>query len=96
MPLLPNRLWHGYSIPSNYDSMIAKLITTRTHQRSMSKNRLEGVSFKNSKFEDNLDLKFAMIDGDFNINGMRVAFNIENKYTQINGQSFSKFLVHKN
>ena len=52
-----------------------------------------GVSFNNAKFEENLNLKYTKVNGDFDIKGMDVAYDIDSKYTKINGKGFSKYLL---
>ena len=35
------------------------------------------------------------VSGDFNITNMNVSYDIDSKYTKINGKSFSKYLIDK-
>ena len=52
-----------------------------------------GVSFKNVKFEEDLNIKYTEVRGKFDISGMKVAYDIDSKYTKINGKSFSKYMI---
>ena len=36
------------------------------------------------------------VSGDFNINKMNVGYDIDAKYTQINGKSFNKYVIENN
>ena len=53
----------------------------------------EGGSFKNAVFEESWNIKYMNARGDFDINGLEVRDDIDAKYTKINGQSFTNYLV---
>ena len=64
--------------------------------KSVSINQYEfrqGVSFNNAAFEDDLDIKYTKVKGEFDIAKMTVANDIDSKYTKINGKGFSKYLL---
>lgn len=52
----------------------------------------EGVSFNGANFRDSWDIKYLDVRGVFNIDRMEVGREIDAKYTEINGQSFTKYL----
>lgn len=54
----------------------------------------EGVSFKNAVFEESWNIKYMKARGDFDIAGLEVRDDIDAKYTSINGNSFTKYLVN--
>jgi len=43
-----------------------------------------------------LNLKYTKVSGNFNIKGMIVANDINSKYTDINGNGLSKYLLENN
>ncbi len=53
----------------------------------------EGGSFKNAVFEESLNIKYLKARGDFDIAGLDVRDDIDAKYTKINGQSFTNYLL---
>jgi hypothetical protein len=52
----------------------------------------EGVSFNGANFRDSWDIKYLDVRGIFSIDRMEVGKEIDAKYTEINGQSFTKYL----
>jgi hypothetical protein len=54
----------------------------------------EGVSFKSAVFEESWNIKYMKARGDFDISGLEVRDDIDAKYTKINGQSFTNYLVN--
>lgn len=55
-----------------------------------------GVSFFNTNFEEDLNIKYMQVFGDFDITKMKVGYDIDSKYTKINGKSFNKYLLINN
>lgn len=53
----------------------------------------EGVSFKSAVFEESWNIKYMKARGEFDISGLEVRDDIDAKYTKINGDSFTKYLV---
>ena len=51
-----------------------------------------GVTFESAIFEESLNIKYLEVRGDFNIDRMEVSDDIDAKYTEINGESFTKYL----
>ena len=49
---------------------------------------LTGITLK-----EDLNIKYMQVSGDFIITNMNVAYDIDSKYTKINGKSFSKYLI---
>lgn len=54
----------------------------------------EGVSFKSAVFEESWNIKYMKARGDFDISGLEVRDDIDAKYTKINGQNFTSYLVN--
>ena len=40
----------------------------------------DGVSFRSTHFEEDLDIKYLKVSGDFDITNMKVAYDIDSKY----------------
>ena len=54
----------------------------------------EGVSFKSAIFEESWNIKYMKARGDFDISGLEVRDDIDAKYTKINGESFTSYLIN--
>ncbi|MEO9869210.1 pentapeptide repeat-containing protein [Ekhidna sp.] len=53
----------------------------------------EGASFKNATFKESWNIKYMKARGDFDIAGLDVRDDVDAKYTKINGQSFTSYLI---
>lgn len=55
---------------------------------------LNGVSLRKIKIDGVLNMKCMMVNGKFNMSGMKVRDDIDSKHTIINGQNFSNYLLN--
>lgn len=56
----------------------------------------KGVTFNNAKFRDMWNIKYLKVKGDFDIAGIAVDRGaINSKYTEINGDSFTEYLMEE-
>lgn len=53
----------------------------------------DGASFNAAKFERSLDMKYTKVSGDFDVKDMDVRWDIITKYAEVNGRSFSRYLL---
>ncbi len=53
----------------------------------------DGASFNAAKFERSLDMKYTKVRGDFDVKDMEVRWDIITKYAEVNGRSFSRYLL---
>lgn len=53
----------------------------------------QGGSFMKAVFEESWNIKYMEAEGDFEISGLKVKDDIDDKYTKINGRSFSSYLI---
>ena len=53
----------------------------------------DGVSFNGAQFDRSVDMKYTQVRGDFDVKDMDVRWDIITKYAEINGRSFSRYLL---
>lgn len=53
----------------------------------------DGANFNAAKFDRSLDMKYTKVRGDLDIKGMDVRWDIITKYAEVNGRSFTRYLM---
>ena len=54
----------------------------------------EGVSFRKAVFDGSVDMKYTKVSGDLDIEDMDVRWDIITKYAEVNGRSFTRYLIN--
>lgn len=53
----------------------------------------DGVSFRAAKFDRSVDMKYTKVRGDLDLEDMDVRWDIITKYAEVNGRSFTRYLM---
>lgn len=54
----------------------------------------DGASFNAARFDRSLDMKYTKFRGDLDIKDMEVRWDIITKYAEVNGRSFTRYLIN--
>lgn len=54
----------------------------------------EGATFNAAQFDRSVDMKYTKVNGDFDIEDMDVRWDIITKYAEVNGRSFTRYLMN--
>ncbi len=53
----------------------------------------DGANFNSAKFDRSLDMKYTKVRGDLDLKDLDVRWDIITKYAEVNGRSFSRYLI---
>lgn len=53
----------------------------------------DGANFNSAKFDRSLDMKYTQVRGDLDIKDLDVRWDIITKYAEVNGRSFTRYLM---
>jgi hypothetical protein len=53
----------------------------------------DGVDFSNALFNDFLNFKYTELEGEVILKNFQVKGDIDTKYTEVNGQNFTAYLL---